>query len=385
MTFAPLALLLLSPAHAADPPSVTAAPGKGFTVESADDRFAMTVRARFLLRQTVDAAAPEDDGAREITMATQLKTARLFLTGHVLTPDVKYVTQWAVAPGDFRDGAISPVYDAYLDLTQSRDASVRVGQIFVPFDRARTIREFALQLPERPKPVSELTLDRDVGAYLYSDHFLGDASPVAYRVGVFGGAGTNQTTAHPPGALVVGRLELRPFGDVDDDSEGDLERREKPGLALGVGGATNLASTRQKSTTGGTFTAGTTRYDHAAADLVFKWRGAYLLAEGVVRSASDDVLVGEDEVQEPTRSGWGWLVQPAYMLTDRVELAGRYSELHPREGTDPSLVETHELGAGTNLYLNGHRFKVQLGWFGVYQETFADAQHTAHLQLDAMF
>lgn len=379
------AVLLALPALAADAPTVTAAPGKGLTVTAADDRFSLNVRARFLLRQSVELAAPDDDGEREIGLSTQLKTARLTLSGHVLSPDVKYLTQWAVAPGDFRDGAISPVYDAYFDFTHLRDASVRVGQAFVPFDRARTIREFALQLPERPRPVSELSLDRDIGAYLYSDRFLGDKSPVAYRLGVFGGAGTNQTAAHPPGALLVARVELRPLGPIDDETEGDLERREKPGLALGVAAATNLASPRQRSTTGATFAAGTTRYDHGAADLVFKWRGASLLAEAIVRDASEDVLVAEDGTEERTRSGWGWLVQPAYMLTDHVELAARYSELHPFEGTDPTLVETHEVGAGTNVYLNGHRLKVQLGWFGLYEEDFADATHAAHLQLDATF
>jgi hypothetical protein len=333
----------------------------------------------------LDVATPDEDGARDVTMLTQLKTARFFVTGHVLSPDIRYVTQWAVAPADFRDGAISPVYDAYLDFTRSRDLSVRVGQAFVPFDRARTIREFALQLPERPKPVSELTLDRDVGAYLYSDHFLGDRSPVAYRVGLFGGSGIGQTTAHPPGGLAVARLEVRPVGDLDDDSEGDLERRESPGLALGVAGAANLGTTRQKSTTGTTYADGTATYLHGAADLVFKWRGVYLLAEGVVRDATDDAVVATDGTEQPTRSGWGWFVQPAVMLTPRVEVAARYSGLHPFEGTDPAFEPVNELGAGTNLYLNSHRFKFQLGWTALYEETPATAQHLVNLQVDTMF
>jgi hypothetical protein len=380
-----LAYALLPAAIAAEPPTVTAVPGKGVTVTAADDRFSMSLRARFQLRQSLDVPAPDDDGARDVTMLTQLKTARFFITGHVLSPDIRYVTQWAVAPADFREGAISPVYDAYLDFTQSRDLSVRVGQAFVPFDRARTIREFALQLPERPKPVSELTLDRDVGAYLYSDHLLGDRSPVAYRVGLFGGSGIGQTNGHPPGGLAVARLELRPFGDVDDDSEGDLERREAPGLAVGVAGAANLGTTRQKSTTGTTYTDGTATYLHGAVDLVFKWQGVYLLAEGVVRDATEDAVVANDGTEQPTRSGWGWFVQPAVMVSPRVEVAARYGELRPFAGTDPAFKPVNELGAGTNLYLNGHRFKVQLGWTALYEEKPETAQHLVNLQVDSMF
>jgi hypothetical protein len=277
------------------------------------------------------------------------------------------------------------VYDAYFDFTQSPNASVRVGQMFVPFDRARTIREFALQLPERAKPVSELTLDRDIGAYVYSEHLGGPASPVAYRVGVFGGAGIAQTTAHPPGALAVARLELRPLGEVDDDSEGDLKRRDTPGLALGVGGAVNLDTTRQKSTTGATFIDGTTTYTHAAADLVFKWHGIYLLGEGVVRVAEDDAVAADDGTSTPTRSGWGWLAQGAYMFDERVDLAVRYAELRPFEGTDPAMKQSREIGAATAVYLNGHRFKVQLGWIATYEAELSDAEHTMNLMLDTMF
>jgi hypothetical protein len=172
---------------------------------------------------------------------------------------------------------------------------------------------------------------------------------------------------------------------VDDDSEGDLERRDAPGLALGVGGAANLGTTRQKSTTGSTYADGTATYLHGAADLVFKWRGVYVLAEGVVRAATEDAVVAEDGTEQPTRSGWGWFVQPAVMVAPRGEVAARYSELHPFEGTDPAFEPVNELGAGTNLYLNGHRFKVQLGWTALYEATPATAQHLVNLQVDTMF
>ena len=53
------------------------------------------------------------------------------------------------------------IYDAFLDWKAHRDISVKAGQFFVPFDRLRTVREFALQMGDRPRPVAELTLDRD--------------------------------------------------------------------------------------------------------------------------------------------------------------------------------------------------------------------------------
>lgn len=388
-------LTALALADDAPDPSVTVAPGKGLSVASDDGRFSIGLRARFQLRETVSAAAPSE-GARDVTMQSQLSTARVWVAGNVLSPETQYLMQLAVGPRDFRDGAISPVYDAYLDFAQNRDLSFRVGQIFVPFDRLRTIREFALQMADRPKVVSELTLDRDIGVYAYSDHLGGEGSPIAYRLGVFGGSGIHQLTAHAPGGLFVGRVEVRPLGAIDDDSEGDLQRRDEAGLALGLGAAYNLGATRARSTTSTVFEGGTTEYLHLAGDVVFKARGFAWESEVVLRQASDDEIVSVDdegaEVVEFTRSGWGVVTQPSMMLSDRVEVVARYGRLAAFDGTDPAYVDevaarANEIGIGSNVYLNGHRFKIQAGASAFVGDDTAptDAELVGHVLMDVMF
>lgn len=391
-----LALLLttlsagLSPA-VAQAAEVTGDSGKGLTVTSDDGQFSMNVRGRIQLRESLT-TPPPGDGAREVTTIGRVYTARVWLNGHTLSEDIGYTFQLAVAPNDYRDGTISPIFDATLDLKHNPNASLRVGQIFVPFDRARTIREFSLQLADRPRPVSELTLDRDVGAYLYSDALGG--SMVAYRLGVFAGGGGNAIAEKAPGGLAVARVELRPLGPVDDDSEGDLNRRETPGLALGVAAAYNLNTNRARSTTSTTYTLGTADYLHLAGDVVFKWRGVAVMGEAVLRDAQEESWTVTDDAgvaaTEYARSGWGWLVQPSVMITPKVELAGRTSRLYAFEGTDPKYVtetETlgNELAAGVNYYLNKHRFKVQGGWTARFGEDFSQAQHTGQVLVDVMF
>jgi hypothetical protein len=391
-----LATLAFAADPPAEPPTVGASPGRGFTVATADGKFSMNIRGRIMLRETLTAAIPDDAGERDLSMATQVWTARVYLQGHTLSEDTKYVLQLAVAPNDYRDGTISPIFDAYLDLTHNPNASVRIGQLFVPFDRARTNREFALQLATRPRPVGELTLDRDVGVYLYSNGLGGESSPLAYRVGVFGGGGGNALSGKEPGGLGVARVELHPFGYMADaDSEGDLERREEPGLAIGAGAAYNVNTNRARSTTSTTYVGGTTDYLHLAGDVVAKWRGAALMGEVLVRDASADEIVSEDDtgaqVIEATRSGWGWLVQPSLMLTDKLEVAGRYSHMTASEGTDPKFVDElaakeNEVAAGLNWYQNGHRFKIQTTWVALFGEAgFGDAEHGGYLQLDVSF
>ncbi|HEY6558504.1 MAG TPA: hypothetical protein VI072_14580 [Polyangiaceae bacterium] len=378
-----------------DEAKVSGAPGKGFTVD-AGDAFSMNVRARMQVRYQLDIPRADENGERELEQTVNIGTARLWLSGHVYQRELTYMLQLAVAGRDFRDGATSPIYDAYLDYAAHRDLKFRVGQYFVPFDRLRTIREWGLQMADRPRPVAELTLDRDVGVMAYSDEFLGDESPVAFRLGAFGGGGINLSDGKEPGVLLVGRVELRPLGSIDDDVEGDLEYRDKPALAIGAGIANNWNTNRLRSTTGPTFDGGTTDYFHAATDLVFKWMGFAVQAEYLWKEASVDQIDSVDEtgapVTEYTRSGHGWVLQASYTFDPPFEVVGRLSRLYAADGTDPAFqsevrANAQEVGAGLNYYFSGHRLKLQADYIARMPSDFdfGVADHVTHLQLDATF
>jgi hypothetical protein len=395
-------LLGATTASAADepppPPIVSAAPGKGFSIESGNGRFLMNLRGRIQLRESVAAVIPSGENSHEITSSASVYTTRVLMQGHTFSKDIKYALQLALAPRDFKDGAVSPVYDAYVDLTHSKDASVRLGQMYVPFDRIRTTSESELQLPDRAASVGELNLDRDVGAYVYSNAVGGEDGIFAYRLGVFGGSGISMAgTFKEPGGLGVVRLELNPFGPFDANSEGDLERREDPGLSIGAAAAYNANTPRVRSTTSTAFSnGGTADYLHLAADAVFKLRGFGFVGEFIMRDATEDTVETTDEtgnpVVEPTRSGWGVVAQPSMMLSREIEVAGRYGHTEAMDGTDQALVDSlakrsEEIALGLNWYLNKHKLKVQAGWslfFGADQPA-GDGEHLASVLLDATF
>jgi len=212
-------------------------------------------------------------------------------------------------------------------------------------------------------------------------------------LGGSGGGGTNVNRGHEPGALLVARVELRPLGDIDDDKEGDLQRRERPGLALGAAFAANINTNRSRSTTGTTFQGGTTDYLQAALDLVFKWRGFALQAEYVYRNATNHQILSMDDggnpVVEYTRSGQGWILQGSYVFDPPFELVGRVSRLYALSGTAPALtsevqVRGLEIAAGANYYFNDHKLKLQAGWVARMPPgaEFGRADHVVHLQLD---
>jgi hypothetical protein len=370
---------------------ISGAPGQGLTVV-AGEAFSLNIKSRLLLKYQLNTF--EEQG-KSPTQLVNIGTARVWLGGNIYKPELTYQIQLAVAGRDYRDGATSPVFDAYMEWRAHRDFSMRAGQYFVPFDRLRTVREWGLQTAERPRPVQEFTLDRDVGVTFFSEKFLGDHSPVAWYLSAFGGRGANQVNPSEVGALLVGRLELRPLGPIDDDREGDLERHAKPVVAVGVGGAHNINTNRLRGTTGPTFVGGTTDDTQWAADVVFKWMGLAVQAQYLRKDTSRLVMESDQDGEalvEYTREGQGWILQASYIFDPPFEVVGRLARLYAGDTLDPAFVREvnrrgNEVLAGVNYYFNGHSMKAQATWVA---RTGADlnlnaADHTAVVQLDATF
>lgn len=366
---------------------VTAAPGKGFTIKTADDTFSANVRARVQIRETFTHTKDAD------TNEINVKTARLVTSGNILSRDLKYNVQLAFGGNDFEKDSSSPIFDAFVEYTGIRDLNVRVGQFLVPFDRARTAREVSLQLVDRQIAVRELTLDRDVGLMLSSPDLFGWGGRLGYHLFVGGGEGRNRFGGQAQGPLAVARLVVRPFGAFDDDQDSDLSREKKPRLALGVAGGYNYQTNRQHSTYGTTLTLGTANYLHGAVDLVFKLAGFSLAAQAVARHAEDDFVEGEvggEPAREWTRSGYGYFVQSGFLLTDHLEIAARWDQIFAERGTDPKLVDLvdtqgKQVGGGLNYYLNGYALKLQGDYFYVFGKDASEGRHLVRFQLDATF
>lgn len=361
------------------------APGRGVTLSTGDDFFSLTLRGRAQVRDTV--VAPDN---APVTNEVAIRTMRLIFSGHVHARQTQYVVQLAFGAQDYEAGMVSPLYDAWVAFNQQRDLRVRVGQFFVPFDRARTNAEWGLHMIDRPLLVSEATLDRDVGVELSSDN-LGGLGFLAYRLGVFGGEGKNRVAAGL-GFLYVARLQANVFGAFDDSVEGDQERLARPRLAVGVAGAYNHNTFRQRSTQGATLALGSFDYLHAAADVTLKWRGLYLFGEALYRRGDVDHHIGTamGSPSEHSRSLWGYIAQAGLMLTDRLEVTARWEQSFAVGDTDPALVtslrsQANQFGAGLNWYQAGHGFKVQSDYHYIFGDDFDRGRHQARLQVQVSF
>ena len=175
---------------------------------------------------------------------------------------------------------------------------------------------------------------------------------------------------------------------------------------LGSSGVDVLPLPRTRGTTGNTLVLGGFNYLHGAVDMVAKFAGFSLLVESLFRAGFDATASGGGQFQsaqyhrgdvggvsttEWSRSGAGWLIRGGCMLTQRVELTGRYDRLVALSKTDPALEKMvqeqgQEVGVGINVYLNGHKLKVQADHHYQFGNSPLEAgRHVARVQLDASF
>ncbi len=101
-----------------------------------------------------------------------------------------------------------------------------------------------------------------------------------------------------------------------------------------------------------------------------------------------------EAVREYSRSGWGYLVQAGFMVSEHVEVAhvevaARWNQLRFLDG-DPGFAafvrdQGREAGAGVNVYLDGHLAKVQADWAMRLGERAAPATHLVRVALDVSF
>jgi hypothetical protein len=380
-------LVAVRPARAEEkgaPPAVqrTAALGEGVTVRSKDDTFSVTLRARFQPRFEFIA----EDG-KESETRFMVRRARLLLQGHALSPKLTYYLQLGFSNLDTEADLRLPLRDAYVSWTPLRDIGVRGGQMKVPFGRQRVTSSSALEMVDRAILIGELSLDRDVGVVLFSRDFLGLGERLGYQLGVWGGDGRNRVAEHE-GALWSARLDFWPNGHFADLSEGDLTRSPRPRVAVGLSLAFNQNTYRHRSTIGDTYRLGGFDYLHGALDAMVQWRGFSAQVEALVRNADRDSRTGTvdgETVTEFSRSAGRLFVQASQMLTQNLQIAGRYGHMAPLRRTDPALRAQDELGGAVSFYFVEHALKLQADYFWLFGPESGAGRHQVRVQAQLYF
>jgi len=318
-----------------------------------------------------------------------VRRARLVFEGFAFNPETTYFVQLR---NDISGATTQPsttrtttqLYDAYIDLKQIPWANLRVGQYRTFFGRQEYVSSALLQFVDRgfvaeafvPNAIDR----RDQGVTIHSDE---NKFPFSYAFGVFNGVGINMdrlgltTPSNSNELMYVGRVTADLLGKPGYP-EGDLAYSQMPQLAIGAsygydgGLQTNLtgpgSNPSQIATAiaslgnGRLLNQGAVNLGTTGLDLIFKYKGLSLQAEGFVRNVDlRDQFLTPSLQRNHVGNATGFYVQGGYFVVPKtVEVVGRYSYMDPDTHLSQDTL-TSALG-GLNWYLNGHEHKVQLDY-----------------------
>ena len=387
-------------------------PGKGLDINSPDKAFRLTMKVFGQIQYTSTGgdgptSSGKTRGDDEWEQSLAVRRARLYLSGNFFGEHNKFYVHLAFSPQDMKfSGGIptkSPIFDWYFKFDHLRDLTFQVGQYRIPFNKSRVMSYAKLQFVDRTAANFEYNLDRDIGFDFRSDDFLG-LDLLRYQAGVFIGEGRDGYGASDYGMLYVARLELLPLGLFNDYGDADLERRKRPGLAMGVAYAFLDDAKYSRGILGNTFSDGGTSDIHTAtADVALKYAGLSVTGEfyyrdvsrnyGDIQAVDDngDPVFENDGVtpvidREAPRTGLGWFAQVGWLVPRiPLEIAGRYGQVHP-VGDDSPIGRLDEIGAALNWYIYGHSMAVKADYHHRFASgDMADATDEVRLSLQAGF
>ncbi|WP_246837507.1 porin [Leptospira bouyouniensis] len=366
--------------------------GKGIRAVSNDGKHSIQIRFRSQMQgnQTFQLDPSQD------TSNFLVRRTRLALRAGLFNDTWLVNLQLGFAERDMESQRRNTLRDANIIYNQYRDVKVAFGQMKVPFSRQRWNSSSALQTVDRSSVNSEFNLDRDVGAYLFSEDLFGNKRMFAYYLGVFGGQGRNRVERQTPGVLTVARFIFSPFGGMsksgsDNDwlSEVDFARYKDPKISFGVSGAYNKNSDRSLSTHGTEYSFAKFNYSHAAGDIYFKWMGFSFQYEWLWRRANTAYVertVSSALTREYSRSGQGHFVQLGYLFTNQYELVFRFGEFRPLGETDPTMKYSREVGGALSYYFAEHNLKWQTDYFYYTgTPTAAEGDHVVRTQIQVFY
>ncbi len=347
----------------------------GFEIRSPDNGFLLRPRLRVQALYTGELAAQgAQDPAPPDVSSFSVAHAEVIVEGHLGGPFFQYRIQF--------DAVLAqPLKDAYVAWHPSRLLTIEAGQFKVPYGLQRQYWTAELEFVNFSAPMADFSLERDVGVMVVGRPIPGR---LTVQAAVLNGAGAGLPNDNLDLAYAL-RLVASPFGPLPT-SEGDIDGHRRPLLAVGLSGYYNLVPTDVQARTADpmapTDLDGDGRVDNVAvwqggAELRALWRGASLQAEWFGRLEDPGIAAA-------SRHYWGGYVQASYfILPHRLQVAARAGRadipLYGATAEEHLLRGTREdeQGGAINVYLRGHRIKVQADYTHL---TSPDAQTapTAH-------
>ncbi len=341
---------------------ITSKFGKGIRILAKDSSFYMKASARIQNRFDGTRVLSDDP---TYTDKFYVRRARVKFSGWAFSPKVGYKVELDVNSGQ--------VLDAVIKWEFAPNFQFWFGQTKLPGNIERLISSQKLQFVDRSALNSKYTIDRDKGIQLRHTFKVGkmlfrEAASISI------GEGKNYKGASK-GHDYTGKVEWLPFGKFKSKGDyfgSDLKREPTPKLAIGLTYDYNAKAIKSRGQLGSILAE---NKDLAAifADMMFKYKGLSVMAEYVnkkVTTGSPVIVDALGDFKESFYTGSAMNIQLGYLFANNIEIATRYTAVHPEKRTLNNELEQFTLGL--SKYVVGHNLKVQSDFSLLKEEHKAD-------------
>lgn len=346
--------------------------GKGLSAVAADSsfsvRFGVRVQTLYIGEMNLENNAYSD--------RFFIRRARLKLDGFAYTPKLTYKIELGISNSDMSGGDIAElgnasnmILDAVLKYNFYKNWSVWFGQTKLPGNLERIISSQQMQFVDRSLLNSRFNIDRDKGIQLYYE-----GAALRFISSLSDGEGRNVTVDNAGGYDYTQRVEWLPLGKFTgggDFSGSDLKREDSPKLMAAAAFDYNDRASRQRGQLG-SFMSERRSLRTWFADLHFKYKGFSSMVEYANKKAPAGAVIVDEQgkLKEAFYTGVGFNWQAGYLLKNNLEIAARYTNVHPEEVT--LRKNTTEYTVGVSKYIVGHSLKIQTDLTYIQEEMNPD-------------
>lgn len=345
-------------------PSIKMEAGKGIQFTSADSTFTLAIGGRIQSLFSLSRDITNETTANDFL----LRRARLNFAGKAFNPKFSYRIQLGFAQGDISSANSSAqnnliLRDAMLFYDAKKWLRIGFGQTKLPGNRQRQVSSANLQLVERSIANNNFTLDRDKGAWFYTNFNINDA---VLKTTLALSSGEGRIVSDKNGKICYSaRMEFLPFGEFSNKGElveADIDREKKPKLSIAGVYSYNNDATRTMGQLGDyLFNAETANINYFGADLLFKYNGFSFESELYNRNSDTAIIVNKKDITQSNYivSGTTFMVQSGYFVSKKNEVAARYAQIIPLAKVAAKMHEQKEYVVGFSHYFNKHNLKLQ--------------------------